>query len=99
MKITKYKVYLIISMIYVAVTGLINLYGYFNLPEEIATQFGLTEEQVNRMPTPLYLFVSFGAVLLLSLFCITKRQEQKLKYIVVNTLIVIANIAMIVSQL
>lgn len=95
----KQKFYFWISMLYVLVTGGFNLYGYFNLPSEIATQFSFTGEQVNRMPTYIYMLVSFGIVLMISLFCITKGQEQKLKFLLVNTIIVIANIALIVMQL
>lgn len=95
----KRKIYFWINMLYVLVTGGFNLYGYFNLPDEIATQFSFTGEQVNHMPTYIYMLVSFGIVLMLSLFCITKEQEQKLKLLLVNTLLVIANIVMIVTQL
>lgn len=98
MKQTKEKIYLIVSIIYIAVTVGINIYGYFHLPGQMATQFGITGEQVNRMPKEIYLVISFAAVLILALFTITKGQ-QKLKYLIVNALIVIMNIVMIAMQL
>jgi hypothetical protein len=98
MKPIKDKIYLIVSIIYIAVTVGINIYGYFHLPDQMATQFGITGEQVNRMPKEIYLVFSFAAVFILALFTITKGQ-QKLKYLIVNALIVIMNIVMIAMQL
>ncbi len=99
MRDKKEKIYLWISMAYLLITGGFNLYGYFNLPSEIATQFSFSGEQVNHMPTPIYLLISFGIVFLLAMFSLTKGQEQKIKFLIVNTIIVIANIIMIVMQL
>lgn len=95
----KQKIYSSICLLYILVTGGINVFGYFKLPAEIATQFSFSGESVNRMPTPIYMIVSFGIVFLLSMFCMTKGQEQKLKYLLVNTILVVANIVMIVTQL
>ena len=99
MKSERHSIYSVLCTIYILITGGINLYGYFNLPKEIATQFSLTGGAVNRMPTPIYLIIVFILVLLMSIFCLTKGQEQKLKYLLVNAIIVIANVVMIVSQL
>lgn len=99
MRDKKDKIYKIISLIYILLTGGFNLFGYFNLPGTIATQISFSGEPVNQMKTPIYLLISFGIVLLLGLFSITKGQEQKLKYLLGNTILVVANIVMIVTQL
>lgn len=95
----KQKLYTVISLLYILITAGINVYGYFNLPDEIATQFSFTGGSVNHMPTLIYMIATFGIVFMISMFCMSKGQVQKLKYLLVNTIIVIANIAMIVSQL
>jgi uncharacterized membrane protein len=98
MKFSKDRIFLVLSVIYIVITGGINLFGFFHLPDEVATHFSFTGEQVNRMPKEIYLLIGFIVVLILALFSSTKGQ-QKLKYLLVNSIIVIANIVMIMSQL
>ncbi len=88
-----------INVGFLIITAIINIIGYYKLPGEIATQFSLTGEKVNYMSKTIYLLGSFGIVLLLTLVGKFKEQEQKLKYLLVNCLIVVANIVMIVIQL
>lgn len=95
----KGNVFLWLHICYIIITGSINLYGYFKLPEEIATQISFTGGQVNHMSKTVYLLIIFGIVLALSYFGIFKAKEQRLKYLLVNSVIVIANIIMIVIQL
>ena len=90
---------LIISLIYIVITGGINLYAYFNLPDRMATQISLSGEKVNTMPTPLYLSGVFVAVLVISTIYLKVEKERKIKLLLVDSLIVVANIVMIVIQL
>ncbi len=94
----KISAYTIISMIYILVTSGMNLFGYMRLPAEIATQISFSGEAASRMPKGVYLLISLGAVTLLSLLCIFRGREQKLKFLLVNSLLVIVNIAVIVIQ-
>lgn len=96
----KNKFILWISVFYIAITTAINLYGYFNLPDVIATQFSMTgNDNVNHMPAPVYLIGTFFLISIFSVFTITKSKEQKLKYLLINSILVIANVAMILSQI
>lgn len=99
MKFTKNKVYFLINAVYIIVTAVINIVGYFRLPEEIATQFGFSGESVNHMPKSIYLVVSFFIVVVLALFSIKNEPAQKLKYLIINSIIFIANIIMIFIQI
>lgn len=98
MKFNKDKAYLLISFVYIIITGGINIYGYLNLPEKIATQISFSGEQVTHMPKLVYLLVSFAGVLFLTVLGNAKPM-QKLKYFLVSTLIVVLNIIIIVTQL
>jgi uncharacterized membrane protein len=99
MKKKKPSIFLILSSIYMTITGAINIYGYFNLPGEIDTQFSLTGKHVNRMQTPIYLLGSFAIIAILSVLCIKKEKEQQIKYLLISSFIVVVNIVMIVTQL
>lgn len=92
------KVLTWISIIYIVITVGFNVFGYFHLPDVIATQMSFSGSEVNHMPTPIYLISTSILVTILSIGCITKK-EQKLKYGLINTIIVIANIVMISVQL
>jgi len=87
-----------IGAVIILITAGVNLYGYFNLPDEIATQFSLTGGKANRMPTPLYLTLAFIIVLLISVLYIKSEKEQKIKLLVTDIVVCIANIAMIATQ-
>ncbi|MHB8127532.1 MAG: DUF1648 domain-containing protein [Mobilitalea sp.] len=99
MKKTKLKILSIVSIIYIILTGVINAYGYFHLPKIMATQFSFSGEKVNMMSKSTYLLIGFAAVFVLSVFCLRNEKEKKIKYFLIDSLIVIANIMMIVSQL
>lgn len=99
MKKSKYNVIFILSAIYIVITAVINVVGYFRLPAVMATQFSLTGGNVNRMPSSIYLIGSFAIVLVLSALTIKKGKEQQIKYFIVNTVITAANIAMIGIQM
>lgn len=90
--------YIIVAVLTLITAG-INLYGYFKLPAEIATQFSLSGGKVNRMPTTLYLIIVTIAVLAISIFYTKVEKGQKTKWLLVDVVIVIANIAMIATQL
>ena len=93
------KVQSMISAIFILITGGINLFGYFNLPDKIAAHFNLTGEKSNYISTPIYLILSFLAVLLVSGIYLKSEDEKKLKMLFVGVAVVIANIVMIVVQL
>jgi len=99
MKRFKPDILFIINILYVIVTGAFNLYGYFHLPEQIATQISFSGGSVNYMSKAIYLSLSFVIVAALSYFSMKTEKEKKVKYIVVDTVIVISNIAMIAIQL
>lgn len=99
MKNIKQKRIEIISITIILVTGLINIYGYFKLPDKIATHLSITGEQTNRVPTPIYLILSFALVLILTFINIKNEKEQKLKNIIATLIIVVANIAIILTQI
>jgi hypothetical protein len=65
----------------------------------MATQFSFSGDQVNMMPKSMYLIMAFASVLFLSIFTIKKEKEQKIKYFAIASLIFVANILMIVTQL
>ncbi|MGB4661281.1 MAG: hypothetical protein WBI07_19065 [Mobilitalea sp.] len=99
MKRFKPDILYLISGLYILITGVFNLYGYFHLPEEVATQFGLPGGNVNYMSKGTYLITSFLIVAVLAYFSVRTEKEKRLKYMVINTVIVIANILMITTQL
>lgn len=88
-----------LSAAFIIITAGINIFGYFNLPEKISTQISTSGKSSNTMSTPLYLVVSFLAVVLLSFLFFKSENEQKIKWLVTNIIIVIANIVMIAVQL
>lgn len=95
----KSKALFMICMIYIVITGAINLIGYFNLPEKMASQFSFRGGSANTMPKSVYLLFGFALVLLLSLYSIKSEREQKIKYFLVDSIIVVANIILIIIQL
>ena len=99
MKIIKGKPFLLLSVLCVVISGVVNLYGYVNLPKVIATQFSASGSSVNHMPKEWYLIGTFLLVSILAYICISKGQEKKLKFLLVNILIVICNAVLIITQL
>lgn len=99
MKFNKEKSVFYLSIFYITFTFILDLIGYFKLPDKIATQFSLSGEATKHTSTPIYLIISFAIITLLSIFCMKKDSSQKLKYILVTTLVVIANAVTIIVQL
>ena len=89
----------IISAVLIIITAGINLYGFLNLPDEIATQISMSGGKVNRMSTPLYLIIVTIAVLVISVLYTKVEREQKIKWLLVDIVVVVANIVMIVTRL
>ena len=96
----KNRIFQWVSLLFIVITVGVNLYGFFHLPDVIATQFSLTaSDNVNHMPSPVYLIGTLLLIIVLSVLTITKSKEQKLKYLLINTLLFFANIILIVTQL
>lgn len=100
MKLDKKKLISCLLIFYIVITGLLNLYGYFNLPDKISTHFSFSGKATGaETSTPIYLVISFALVAVLSYAGMKKEGQQKLKYILADTLIVICNFVMILIQL
>jgi|GEM_PF-2314125 len=93
------KTPLLLCAIFIIITGGINLFGYFNLPDQIATQISMTGEHVNRMSTSLYLSLVFALVVVFSVLSLNVEKEKKIKWLSVDAVIVVANMVMIIIQL
>ncbi len=99
MKNMKKDIMFILHMVLVAVTGVLNVYGYFRLPDTIATQISFTGERVNSMPKALYLLLSFAILLILAVVNKRGRVEKKLTTTIAAVLVFIGNIFVIMTQL
>jgi cytochrome bd-type quinol oxidase subunit 2 len=95
----KNNVFFNINLGYILVTGLINLYGYFQLPERMVTQISLTGGKTNTMPTPVYLLAVFVGMIIFTVLGRKSERDQKMKWFFTTTIIFIANIIMIAIQL
>ena len=71
MKYIKLHYEKLILALYIAVTGVINIIGFFSLPEKIATHFDINGDKGNYIPSPLYLVLSF--LLVIYLFGVINR--------------------------
>jgi len=89
----------IVIAIFIATTGIINVIGYVLLPGKIATHMSFNGEKSNYVSSPIYLIISFLIIVVLSLLSKTKLGEKKVKYFVTTAILVIANIAIIISQI
>lgn len=98
MNFIKNKLHILLSIIYVVGTAIVNVFGYIRLPEVIATQFG-RDNKVNHLPKEIYLSGSFLIVSILAAICIKTEPAQRIKYLIINTIIFIANIIMILIQI
>jgi hypothetical protein len=49
MKNWKRDILFILHMVLLVATGILNIYGYFHLPDTIATQISLSGDRVNSM--------------------------------------------------
>jgi len=85
--------------LFIASTGLINVVGYALLPGKIATHMSFNGEKSNYVSSPIYLVISFLIIVIMSLLSKTKLGERKVKFFVTTAILVIANIAIIISQI
>lgn len=100
MKTIKKHFFLIINIVYLVIVVGVSIYGFINLPDEVATQIGLSGKLGNMVPKTNYLIGALIIITLLSVLGMTRKEkEQKIKYFVACTICVIAHIAMIVAQL
>jgi hypothetical protein len=100
MKFNKQKLIKYLLVLYIIITGLFNVYGYFKLPDRISTHFSLSGKSTgSTSSTWIYLIISFSLVLALSIGGMKKEGQQKVKYICADTLIIICNFIIIFSQL
>lgn len=100
MKLNKKKLISYLLIFYTVITGLLNIYGFFNLPDKISTHFGFSGKATGaETSTPIYLIIGFALVAVLSYAGMKKEGEQKIKYILADTLIVICNFVLILIQL
>lgn len=99
MKRIKEDILLLINMAFLLITAVINVYGYFHLPDEIATQFSMNGTKANVMQKEIYLVGGFALMCLLAFMSRKGTKESRIKYTVVNAIILVANIVMIVIQI
>ncbi len=88
----------ILIALYILFTGIMNVIGYFNLPDKIATHMGINGEQSNFIPTPIYLIISFLLVIFLSILGTKKFGEKKMKFHFATAIVVVANAVVIIIQ-
>ncbi len=99
MRNSKKDIIFILHLVLVALTGILNLYGYFNLPDTIATQVSFTGDNVNSMPKVLYLFISFVIMLVLATVNKKGRADKRITSTIASVLVFIGNILVITTQL
>lgn len=99
MKNWKKDILFILHMALLAATGILNIYGYFHLPDRIATQISFTGERVNDMPKGFYLLLSFAILLVLAVMNKRGRIEKKIPVALAAVLVFIGNIVVIITQL
>jgi hypothetical protein len=99
MEYIKFHYQKLILALYIAVTGVINIIGFFALPSKIATHIDLNGVKSNYVSSPLYLVLSFLLVILLSFISNKKVGDQKVKYFICTAIIVVVNIVVIINQI
>lgn len=99
MKLIKKHIFIIVNIFYLILTGAVSIFGYFHLPDKVATHISLSGELSNRVSKPVYLIGAFIIILILSVLSMTKEKELKIKYLFAVTICVIAHISMIVIQM
>lgn len=99
MKINKWNIIFILHLVLVAVTGVINVYGYFHLPDTVATQISFSGERANSMPKGLYLLLSFAILLVLAAVNKMGRVDKRITSTIAAVLVFIGNILVIITQL
>jgi hypothetical protein len=94
----KKNIYTILNGIYLVITLLFDVYAYGRLPGTIATQFSFKGEAVNTMPKLTYMIITGGIILLLFLMGSRKDKFVQIKYIAASTILVVANVVMLILQ-
>ncbi len=99
MKNWKRDILFILHMVLLVATGILNIYGYFHLPDRIATQISFTGARVNYMPKEFYLVLSLVILLILAFVNKSGRVEKKLTTTIAAVLVFIGNAFVIITQL
>ncbi len=99
MKQLKQYYYQIMNIIAVMVTVIFDVCTYSRLPQKIATQISFHGDRVNTMPKLVYMLTTVGIMVLLFAFGYSRDKAVRIKYTVVNIVLLIANIIMISMQL
>ena len=99
MKKQKFSIMIIIFIICVAITGVANIIGYRELPAMVATQLGMSGKLQNTMPKAFYLLLTFAVTVLISLMGYFRESNDRIKFVVADVIVVIANIIMISIQI
>ncbi len=99
MKDSRKDILFILHIILVAITGILNVYGLFHLPNTIATQISLRGSGVNTMPKALYLLLSFAIMLALAVVNRRGNVQRKMTSTIASVLVFIGNILVIATQL
>jgi uncharacterized membrane protein len=99
MKQVRKYTYPLLHGIYLIITLIFDAYAYTKLPEKISTQFSLSGGAVNTMPKLVYMLISVGIILILYIMGIHKSKIDRIKFTIINTIIVVANIVMLAVQL
>ena len=99
MKQFKQYYYQIMNTIAVMVTVIFDICTYPRLPQKIATQIGFHGDRVNTMPKLVYMLITAGIMVLLFAFGYSREKAVRIKYTLVNIVLLIANIIMISIQL
>lgn len=99
MKFIKQYYQRILIIIYILISGLVNIYGFFKLPDEIATHYDFNGEKSNYIPTPIYLIISFLLIVFLPLLSLNKDRDRKIKLLITSLIIVIVNMVIIFGQI
>lgn len=101
MKNVKWNLSMIIAVITTLLTVVVNIFGYFKLPDKVATKFSITGNLNNMVSKPVYLILTFLLIVVISILSVSKAEEkdQRMKYIVVSIIVTVANIAMIAVQI
>lgn len=96
----KLNVYGIIGIVLIIITAGVNVWGYFHLPETMATQFSLTSGKVNTMPKLWYLLISMVVVTFFTIRTIARSGEKRAQILttIFGVIFTILNIVMIVMQ-
>lgn len=93
-----HDVLFLISLLCLVITGGINLLGYFNLPDIMATQISFSGGGVNTMPKAYYLIGGFVLSLLLAIL-VMKSKQERIKWFIAQVIIAIANVIIVLIQI